>query len=231
MPADEVLPWVRERFRRRPHVSLHVLGEIADVNRRPARVDDVDEHQRVVVRQVDIDVVRRMIAPQPRELDALSADLERATVLEDFLRRRPCRIVVTYQEAPRLLVADASDALVEERRRAGVVCVVMRVHEVCDLAAHAVLGGNLVHRALDVATDRWRRVEQHDAIARSQAVTCLLRCISGVDYNNRSVRKAPIALSACRAALKLSTLATNPCGIPIHTSSAASTPPVTTRAT
>src|SRR6266849_381829 len=104
-----------------------------------------------------------MIAPQPREVDALSADLERATVLERFLRRRPCRIVVTYQEAPRFLMPDAHDFLAEQRRRAPMIGVVMRVHEVRDLVAHAVLGGNLVHRALDVPTDRWRRVEQYDA--------------------------------------------------------------------
>src|SRR5260370_8625750 len=35
---------------------------------------------------------------------------------------------------------------------------------------------------------------------------------------SRWVRNAPIALSACVAALNLPTSVTNPCGIPIHTS-------------
>ncbi len=56
--ADEVLPRVAERGVRRGDVPLHVLSEIALVHRRPARIDDVDEHQRVVVGQVDEDVVR-----------------------------------------------------------------------------------------------------------------------------------------------------------------------------
>jgi len=48
------------------------------------------------------------------------------------------------------------------------VGVVVRVHEVRDLVAHAVLGGDLVHGPLDVATDRRRRVEQHDTVPRRQ---------------------------------------------------------------
>jgi len=50
-------------------------------------------------------------------------------------------------------------------------------------------------------------------------------------YSNRSVRKAPIALSACRAASNSRIPVTNPCGIPIHTSNSASTPAATARST
>jgi hypothetical protein len=38
---------------------------------------------------------------------------------------------------------------------------------------------------------------------------------------SRSVRNAPVALSACVAALNPTTLVTNPCGIPIQTFSLA----------
>src|SRR5450432_1181987 len=37
-----------------------------------------------------------------------------------------------------------------------------------DLVAHAIGGRHLVDRSLDVAADRGRRVEQHDAICRGQ---------------------------------------------------------------
>src|SRR6266436_7840542 len=113
--ADEMLPWVRERFLWRRHVPHDVLGEIADVNRRPARVHDVDEHQRVVIGQVDVDVVGRMIGSLPGELDASPADVESAAVLEDFLRRGPRGVVVPYQEPSRFLMPDANDVLAEQR--------------------------------------------------------------------------------------------------------------------
>ena len=83
--ADEVLPRVGERVRRRLEVARDVLGQVREVNRRPARVDDVDEHQRVVVGQVDEDVVGRVVGAVPGELDAFAADLERAAVLERLL--------------------------------------------------------------------------------------------------------------------------------------------------
>jgi hypothetical protein len=56
---------------------------------------------------------------------ALAADLEGAAVLEGLLRRGPGRVVVAQQELARLLMPDACDASVEQRRRAGVVGVVV----------------------------------------------------------------------------------------------------------
>src|SRR4030081_2705608 len=50
-PADEVLPRIGERGGGRVDVAGDVLGEVAEVDRRPTRVDDVHEHQRVVVGQ------------------------------------------------------------------------------------------------------------------------------------------------------------------------------------
>src|SRR5216683_2713969 len=72
--SDEMLPRIIERDGRRRDVARNVFGEVGDGDRRPSRVDDVDQHQRVVVRKVDVDVVRRVIRPAPRELDALATD-------------------------------------------------------------------------------------------------------------------------------------------------------------
>jgi hypothetical protein len=130
------------------------------MNRRPARIDDVDQHQRVVVGEVD--VVGRVVGAVPGQVDPLAADLERASILKGLLVRWPGRVVVAQQEALGLLVSDARDVLVEEGGRAGVVGVVVRVDEVVDLVADAVGGGDLVDGPLDVVADRGRRVEQHD---------------------------------------------------------------------
>src|SRR6266550_7797412 len=162
--ADEMLPWVGERFLRRRHVPNYVLGEIADVDGRPARVHDVDEHQRVVIGQVDVDVVGRVVGSLPGELDTTAADVERALILEDFLGRRPRLVVVAYQELSRLLMPDARDVLAEQRRRATMIRVMVRVDEILHLVADAVGGGDLVYRALNVVADRRRCVEYHYAI-------------------------------------------------------------------
>ena len=111
------------------------------------------EHHRVVVGQVDEDVVGRVVGAVPGEVDPLAADLEGALVLERLLVRRPRRVVVPQQERSRLLVPDAGHVLVEQRRRADVVGVVVGVDEVLDLVADAVRGGDLVDRALDVVPD------------------------------------------------------------------------------
>ena len=78
-------------------VAGHVLGEVALADRRPARVDDVDEHERVVVGQMDEDVVRRVIGAVPGQLDALASDLEGATVLEGLFWCGPGGVVVAEQ--------------------------------------------------------------------------------------------------------------------------------------
>ncbi len=72
------------------------------------------EHHRVVVGQVDQDVVGRVVGAVPGEVDPLAADLERAAVLEGLLVRRTCRVVVAQQQVSGLLVPDARDVLVEE---------------------------------------------------------------------------------------------------------------------
>ena len=72
------------------------------------------------------------------------------------------------RSVPRFLVPDAGHVLVEQRRRADVVGVVVRVDEVLDLVADAVRGGDLVDRALDVVPERRRRVEHDDAVRGRQ---------------------------------------------------------------
>src|SRR6266508_2031674 len=110
--ADEVLPRVSERVRRRLDVAGDVLAQVRGVDGRPARIDDVDQHQRVMVGQVDEDVVGRVVGAVPCQVDALAADLEAAAVLECHLIRRSGRIVVAHEQASRLLVPDARDVLI-----------------------------------------------------------------------------------------------------------------------
>src|SRR5439155_21143952 len=56
--ADQVGPRVGQRDGRGTHVPDDVLGQVEVVDGHPARVDHVDEHERVVVREVDVAVVR-----------------------------------------------------------------------------------------------------------------------------------------------------------------------------
>src|SRR3954466_3954134 len=145
--TDEVLPRVGEGVGRRLDVAGDVLGEVGDVDGRPPGVDDVHEHEGVVVWQMDVDVVGRVIGAVPGQVDALAADLQAAPFPERLLRRGPRRVVVAHQEAARLLVADAHDILVEQERGAGVVGVVVGVDEVGDLVAQAVRCRDLGARA------------------------------------------------------------------------------------
>jgi hypothetical protein len=68
-----------------------------------------------VIGQVDVDVVGRVVGAEPRQVDALTADLEAALVLERLLWRGPRRVVVAQEEAARLLVADADIPLSSNR--------------------------------------------------------------------------------------------------------------------
>jgi len=49
VPADEVLPGVGQRGGRGLDVAGHLLAEVEVVDGHPAGVDDVDEHEGVVV--------------------------------------------------------------------------------------------------------------------------------------------------------------------------------------
>src|SRR5258708_17247194 len=109
VPADEMRPWIRQRDFRSVHVPLHVLAEVDVVDRHPAGVDDVDEHQRVVVREMDVDVVRRVVGAAPGEFDALSAYLKRVAVGEGYLWHGPGWVTVPEQEPAGLLVYDPDD--------------------------------------------------------------------------------------------------------------------------
>jgi hypothetical protein len=74
----------------------------------PSGVHDVHEHQRVVVGQVDVDVVGRVIRAVQGQVDAFAADLQGAAVREGLFGRGPGRVVVSRQELPSLLVPDAA---------------------------------------------------------------------------------------------------------------------------
>jgi hypothetical protein len=94
MTADELLPRVGHGPVRGVDVPGYVLAEVEVVDRHPAGVDDVDEHERVVVREVNVDVVRRVVRPVIGQFDPLAADLERVAVLEGDLRRGSRRVVI-----------------------------------------------------------------------------------------------------------------------------------------
>src|SRR6266542_3804723 len=98
VPADEVLPWIGQRGGRGRHVAGHVLAEVEVVDRHPAGVDHIDEHQRVVAGEVDVDVVRRVVGAVPGQFHALAADLEGVTVGEGHFWRWPGRVVVAEQQ-------------------------------------------------------------------------------------------------------------------------------------
>ena len=121
-----------------------------------------------MVREVDVDVVRRVVGAVPGQLDALPADVQGVAVCEGHVRRGPGRVVVAQQQPPGLLVPDPHDVLAEQRGRAGVVGVVVRVDEVRHRVGHAVGGGDLVDGPLQVVADGRGRVEQHDAVPGGQ---------------------------------------------------------------
>src|SRR6478735_6246328 len=166
--ADEVLPRVGQCGGRGGDVAGHVFAEVEVVDGHPPGVDDVDEHERVVVRKVDVNVVRRVVGAVPGQLDAFPAAVQGVAVGEGHRRCGPGRVVVTQQQAPGLLVPDAHDVLAEQRGRAGVVGVVVRVDKVRHRVAYPVGGGDLVDGPLQVVADGGGRVEQDDTVPGGQ---------------------------------------------------------------
>jgi hypothetical protein len=110
-------------------MSDDVLGQVEVVDRHPAGVDHVDEHQRVVAGEVDVDVVRGVVGAVPGQLGALPPDLQGVAVGEGHLRHRPGRVAVA-QQPPGLLVPDADHVPAEQEGRASVVGVVVGVDQV-----------------------------------------------------------------------------------------------------
>jgi hypothetical protein len=110
----------------------------------------------------------RVIGSVPGQFDALGADLEVPAVSECLLRWGSRGVVITEQQVPGLLVPDADDVPAKQRRRAGVIGIVMGIDEVRHPVVRAVRGGDLVYRPLDIATQAGRRIEQDDAGARRQ---------------------------------------------------------------
>jgi len=168
VPADEVGPRVVERDGRGAGVPDDVVAEVEVVDGYPAGVDHVDEHQGVVVGEVDVNVVRRVVGSVPGQFDPLAADFQGVAVGEGHVRDGAGGVVVAQQQSPGLLVADADDVPAEQRGRSLMVAVVVRVDHVGDLAGQAVRGGDLVHGTPDVVTDVRGRVENHDAVGGGQ---------------------------------------------------------------
>src|SRR3984885_10060515 len=168
VPADEVGPRVVQRDGRGAGVPDDIVAEVEVVDGDPAGVDDVDEHQGVVVGEVDVDVVGRVVGPVPGQLDSLAADFQGVGVGEGDVGDGAGRVIVAQQQPPGLVVADADDVAAEQRGRSLVVGVVVGVDHVGDPVGQAVGGGDLVDRAPDVVADVRGRVEDHDAVRGGQ---------------------------------------------------------------
>ena len=78
-----------------------------------------------MAREMNVDVVRRVIGAVPGQLDPLAPDLQGVAVGEGHLRYRPGRVVVPQQEPPGLLVPDAGHVPAEQRGRGAVVGVMV----------------------------------------------------------------------------------------------------------
>ena len=118
-----------------------------------------------MVGEVDEDVVGRVVGAVPGELDALTSNLQGVAVLEGHVRGR---LVVPQQQPAGLLMPDADHVPLEQRGRAGVVVVVMRVDQVRHRVADALSRGDLVDGPLQVVADGRGRVEQDDAVGGDQ---------------------------------------------------------------
>ena len=104
----------------------------------------------------------------PGQFDPLAADFQGVAVGEGHVRDRSGGVIVTQQQSPGVLVANADDVPAEQRGRSLVVCVVVRVDHVGDLVGQVVGGGDLVHGTPDVVADVRGRVENHDAVGGGQ---------------------------------------------------------------
>src|SRR6202011_2214611 len=94
------------------------------------------------------------------------------------------------------------------------------------------------HRPIAARLARQAAQLARAALQRLRDRAALMACHSGDENRsiarhacNLSLRNAPIASSASADALSFPMLATNPCGMPIHTSSRASTPSAVARST
>jgi hypothetical protein len=101
---------------------------------------------------------------------SLPADAQRVIRLERHVGQGHMLegAVVPGQQPLGLDVRDPGHAAPEQRRRADVVGVVMRVHDVRHLVRRARARRDLIDRALEVVADGRGRVEQHHAIAGGQ---------------------------------------------------------------
>jgi hypothetical protein len=104
----------------------------------------------------------------PGQFDPLAADFQGVVVEERHVGDGAGGVIVAQQQSPGLLVADADDVPAEQRGRSLVVCVMVRVDHVGDLAGQAVGGGDLVHGTPDAVADVRGRVEDHDAVGGGQ---------------------------------------------------------------
>ena len=95
--ADEVLPRICERSIHSLDVAGYVIGEVALQTAAHPGLTMSTSMSAAWSGRWDKDVVRRVIGAVPGQLDALAPHLEGTAVLEGFLWRGPCGIVVAEQ--------------------------------------------------------------------------------------------------------------------------------------
>ena len=149
-------------------IQSDVLGNGEVLERHPAGEDHVHDHQGLVVRRVDEDVVRGVVRPVVVKEQPFPARLQDVMVVEGDGRRRPVRVCLTQQQAAALAVADAHHIGAQQGGRSDVVGVGVRVHQVGDLRGPAVRLGHGADGAQQVVPDcRWR-VDENHAVPRGQ---------------------------------------------------------------
>src|SRR5216683_4964644 len=102
------------------------------------------------------------------ELELLTADLQDMPLVERHARWWTVRIVVAEQQTAILAVSDAYDIRTEQRGRANVVRVRVRVDQVRHLAGHAAGMRHRCDRAQQVVTYGGWRIDQDDTISGGQ---------------------------------------------------------------
>ncbi len=98
------------------------------------------------------------------QLHPFAADPQGIGVPEYHLWGRPGRIVVSEEKPSCVLVANPDEVVTEKVGSAGVIRMMMGVHEMCDGVGDAFGLGDFVNRTAEIVADRRRGVEEDDSL-------------------------------------------------------------------
>src|SRR2546421_2938180 len=166
--ADQRLPCVPQGHIVRAYPAGDVLRNGEALERNPARHHHIHEHQGVVLRRVDEDVVGCVIWSVEREVQLLAADVQNVPLVERHARWWTLRIVVAEQQTAILAMSDAYHIRTEQRGRSNVVRVRVRVDQVRDFGWHAAGMRHRFDRAQQVVTYGGWRIDQDHAFSGGQ---------------------------------------------------------------